>query len=172
MTLFTLFVVLSCASVIRSETCFGPKETSLISTIRIPTGQSTSCPSGWKGYKNHCYHFSSNTNTWNGAEIRCRTMGGYLVQITDSSENAWFANMHTKSVQHHYGYWIGATKVHGGRWRWTHDSSNVKYFSWSRNQPDNAGGKENCAHFWRGMDKWNDAGCTTWGIGYICEKVQ
>ncbi|VDI09689.1 selectin, platele [Mytilus galloprovincialis] len=182
MMMFALFFLLGCVAVIRSETCYGQKEISLISSIESTLntlkkslkGKSAGCPSGWKEYKNHCYYTSPDTKTWNRAEKICIQMGGYLAQITDSAEDAWVVNLLRKAVQHPAGYWMGAEDFKDGKWRWTNDSSKLRYSHWNDYEPSNSGGVEHCAHFWKYANfRWNDAPCyNSNGMGYICEKTK
>ncbi|XP_052062667.1 perlucin-like protein [Mytilus californianus] len=181
MMLSIFFVVLGFVSVIKSEHCLRQKEQSLISSIRSTlktleedlAGKYAECQTGWKEYKNHCYYFSSDTKTWHEAEKICRNMGGYLVQITDSSENSWVVTILTKAVQHQFGYWMGATNVKEGLWKWINDLSKVQYSNWNPGQPDNYGDEEDCASFWKDIKyNWNDAPSNYSGIGYICEKTR
>ncbi|VDH99999.1 mannose receptor, C type [Mytilus galloprovincialis] len=181
MTFFTLLVALGCVSAIRSETCLGQKELSLISSIESTLntlknrlkGISAGCPSGWKEFKNHCYYTSPDITTWYKAKKLCKQKGGYLAQITDSAEDAWVANLLRRAVQHHHGYWMGAEDFTNGKWRWVNDSSKVQYTHWKIDEPNNSGGVEHCAHFWRYANyRWNDTNCTHGGIGYLCEKTK
>ncbi|XP_063443238.1 perlucin-like protein [Mytilus trossulus] len=187
MMLSILFVVLGLISVIKPDSCLQQKEKSLISNIRSTlntleedlANKYAGCQVGWKEYQNHCYYFSSDTETWNEAEKICRNKGGYLVQITDSAENAWVVNILRKAVQQRMmGYWMGAKKAKDGQWKWINDLSKVKYFNWNPGQPDNYGGIEDCVSFWRDHNyNWNDAPSNITfhkygGVGYICEKTR
>ncbi|VDI56799.1 Hypothetical predicted protein, partial [Mytilus galloprovincialis] len=176
-----LFVVLGFVAMIKSESCLGQKEKTLLSGIRssIKTleekleGKNAKCPAGWKEYKNHCYYFSSDTNSWPDAERKCRNIGGYLVQISDSSENSWVVSILRKAVQHDCGYWMGATNAKDGQWKWINDLSRVQYSNWISGQPDNSNGVEDCACFWKVNNyNWNDASSNHDGLGYICERTR
>ncbi|CAG2199080.1 Perlucin-like protein [Mytilus edulis] len=102
---------------------------------------------------------------------QCNNMRGYLVKITDSSENSWVVDKITKSVKHRYGSWMGAADFKTeGHWTWVHDSSKVRFSNWSAYQPDNGGNNEDCVHFWKSRQyQWNDAPCHLDNMGYICE---
>ncbi|CAC5415431.1 MRC [Mytilus coruscus] len=167
-----VFVVLGFVSMIKSESCLGQKEKSLISGIRSSLKTLEEKLEGWKEYKNHCYYFSSDTKTWPEAERKCRNKGGYLVQISGSSENSWVVTILTKAVQHQFGYWMGATNVKDGQWKWINDLSKVQYSNWIPGQPDNSKGVEDCASFWKDNNyNWNDVKSNHDGLGYICEKL-
>ncbi|CAC5400422.1 Perlucin-like protein [Mytilus coruscus] len=179
-TISTLIVIFCCILVVKSETCLGSQEKSILSGIKssIKTleekleGKSPRCRPGWKEYKDHCYFFSTDKKPWHEVEVECRNLGGYLTQVTDSSENAWIVSMITsKKVIQQY-YWMGATDFKEGEWRWVNDLSKVHYTSWSSGQPDNAHGKEDCAHLGhRHNYKWNDHVCSN-SFAYICESPQ
>lgn len=67
-------------------------------------------------------------------------------------------------------YWMGANDFKEGDWRWVNDLSKLHFTSWQSSQPDNAGGKEDCGHFWQGQNyQWNDAPCNL-TVAFICES--
>ncbi|XP_052062826.1 perlucin-like protein isoform X2 [Mytilus californianus] len=178
----TLLVIFCCILVVKSETCIGSHEKSIFSGIKssIKTleekleGKSPRCRPGWKEYKDSCYFFSKDKKPWQEAEVDCRNLGGYLTQVTDSGENSWIVTMikSKKVTQQHY--WMGATDFKEGDWRWVNDLSKVTYTDWNTatHEPTNAGGIEDCAHFWHGQNyKWNDQPCKD-AFAYICESPQ
>ncbi|XP_071133352.1 perlucin-like protein [Mytilus edulis] len=174
-----LLVIFCCVSVIKSETCYGKDEKSIISGIRSSlktledklNGKSPRCPAGWKEYKNHCYYFSSDKMSWFEAERTCRNMGAYLVKVTDSNENSWIKNMITSKKVVEQNYWMGAGDyLKEGDWRWVNDLSKVQYSGWKSGEPNNTGGNEDCAYFYQPHGfNWNDAHCSATS-GYICEN--
>ncbi|XP_052071600.1 perlucin-like protein isoform X2 [Mytilus californianus] len=161
-----LLVIFCCVSVIKSETCYGKHEKSIISGIRSSlktlenrlNEKSPRCRAGWKEYKNHCYYFSSDKMTWFEAERKCRNIGAYLVKITDSSENSWIKNMITSKKVVEQSYWMGAADyLKEGDWRWVSDLSKVQYSGWKSGEPNNSGSNEDCAHFYQPHGfNWND----------------
>ncbi|XP_076109589.1 perlucin-like protein [Mytilus galloprovincialis] len=176
-----LVVICCCVSVIRSETCFGQTEKSLISTIQSSLktleeklqGKSASrCPTGWEKYNNHCYYVSADkTKNWYKSERQCRDIGGYLVQVTDSAEDSWIAKLIQKTGQHSTSYWMGAANGKEGKWSWVNDSFKVQYSNWAPGEP--SGGTNQCAQIWyRSNYKWDDTPCNRLGKGYICERTQ
>ncbi|VDI59402.1 mannose receptor, C type [Mytilus galloprovincialis] len=177
-----LVVIFCCILVVKSETCLGKNEKSILSGIKSSIkkleekleGKSRRCRPGWKEYKDNCYFFSTDKKTWKEAEIDCRNLGGYLTQVTDSAENSWIVTMITgkKVIQQHY--WMGASDFKEGDWRWVNDLSKVTYTDWNTatKEPTNSGGIEDCAHFWHGQNyKWNDQPCKD-AFAYICESPQ
>lgn len=79
----------------------------------------------------------------------------------------------TEAVQHKIGYWMGATNVKDGQWKWINDLSKVQYSNWIPGQPDNSNGVEDCACFLKANNyNWNDASSKKDGLGYICERTR
>ncbi|XP_076109310.1 perlucin-like protein [Mytilus galloprovincialis] len=104
--------------------------------------------------------------------VQCRNLGGYLTQVTDSTENSWIVSMITSKKVNQQDYLIGATYFKEGDWRWVNDLSKVQFTSWDSGQPDNHQGKEDCAHFGQTHNyKWNEHECSNI-LGYICESPQ
>ncbi|VDI67571.1 Hypothetical predicted protein [Mytilus galloprovincialis] len=158
MCVCALLVIFCCVSVIKSETCYGKDEKSIISGIRSSlktledklNEKFPRCPAGWKEYKNHCYYFSSDKMSWFEAERTCRNMGAYLVKVTDSNENSWIKNMITSKKVVEQNYWMGAGDyLKEGDWRWVNDLSKVQYSAWKSGEPNNLGSNEDCAHFYQ-----------------------
>ncbi|CAG2211085.1 Perlucin-like protein [Mytilus edulis] len=188
MIFYALLVIFCCVSVIKSETCFGKDEKSILAGIRSSlkaledrlniNGKSQGCSAGWKEYNNHCYYFSNNKTTWFEAERICRNMGAYLVKVTDAKENSWIKNIIiTKSMDFFFlrfecdlisykkesaqNYWMGAQdQLKEGEWRWVSDQSKVQYSGWSNGEPNNTGGNEDCVLFYLPCSSnWNDGRC-------------
>lgn len=99
--------------------------------------------------------------------MSCRELGGYLVQITDSNENAWIVeNAKARSQE---SPWLGATDFQEGNWRWANDLTKVVFTDWLPGQPDNAGGREDCGQIYKPFNyTWNDNQCEL-PFHYICE---
>ncbi|VDH95787.1 C-type lectin domain family 10 member A [Mytilus galloprovincialis] len=174
-----IFVVLCCIPGTMSDSCLGDQEKSIISGIKSSlkklehslNEKSRRCPDGWREYKNHCYFFSSEKKSWHEAEGKCRKMGGYLVKVTSSAENSWLVNTITSKKVIQQNYWIGAADFKETEWTWVIDLSKLRYSNWNSGQPNNAGGNEDCAHFYKPFNyKWNDMPCNYTGGGYICES--
>ncbi|XP_071133188.1 perlucin-like protein [Mytilus edulis] len=181
MIFYALLVIFCCVSVIKSETCYGKDEKSILAGIRSSlkaledrlniNGKSQGCSAGWKEYNNHCYYFSNNKTTWFEAERICRNMGAYLVKVTDAKENSWIKNIIITKKVVAQNYWMGAQdQLKEGEWRWVSDQSKVQYSGWSTGEPNNYGGNEDCVLFYLPCSfNWNDGRCH-FPYGYICEK--
>ncbi|XP_076075934.1 perlucin-like protein [Mytilus galloprovincialis] len=119
----------------------------------------------WKTYKDHCYYFGGDPETWFTAEKKCRQIGGYLVKIDDSSENVWLKTQFSKNAH----YWIGLTDLREGEFRWSYDQEKAKFTSWNSKEPNNYGGNEDCAGHYNNVDTWFDSSCLT-SLNWICER--
>ena len=134
-------------------------------------------PSKISSYNGHYYSVFNDDVTWEEAETFCEKMGGHLVTISDSEENAFVQSL--VSSQEKGLYWIGLTSK-SGSWKWVNGES-YNYKNWAPNQP--SGGSEYYAEIY--SRTFNDANAGTWndlsGIspdisyysvkntGYICE---
>jgi hypothetical protein len=100
-------------------------------------------------------------------------MNGYLATITSDAENQFvfqlINNQDTFWVRDscggsNNGPWIGGSDIATeGQWEWITGEA-FTYENWKPGQPDNAGGGENCLHFWTYFGNppepfWNDAPC-------------
>ncbi|XP_076078533.1 perlucin-like protein [Mytilus galloprovincialis] len=104
------------------------------------------------------------------AEKECRKDGGYLVKITDSSEQNWVAkNVQDSNLSR---TWIGASDAVTKDWGWAFDLSKVTESYWHPHQPDHGGNVEGCVELYPGYGyKWNDCKCST-SQSYVCESQQ
>lgn len=55
----------------------------------------------------------------------------------------------------------GTDQGEKGNFFWMSTGRHFNYTKWSKSQPDNFGGIENCVHTWNidGVTQWNDGGC-------------
>jgi cysteine-rich repeat protein len=107
----------------------------------------------------HAYRLHTRSRSWLEARDVCANAGGYLVSV-ESAEEQEFLRQHF-SIE----VWLGATRGAGG-FEWTSGAPLV-FTAFGRNQPDNAGGNENCLVFNR-FDAWADADCTS-SKRFVCE---
>ncbi|XP_070539251.1 perlucin-like protein [Ptychodera flava] len=127
----------------------------------------TGCPSGWIQFRQSCYYiYDYHQYTFEEAETVCQATGSTLVIIDDAEENLFLKGF----TRHVYHLWIGLTDIDvEGKWVWA-DGSPLKYSNWNHGEPNNAGGIEDCAHFWSSLDgRWNDYPCSA-RLGFICER--
>ena len=59
-----------------------------------------------------------------------------------------------------------------GTFTWLSDDSEVRYTNWDKGEPNNAKGKEDCAHLRRVKSfRWNDSNCDNRnGNRALCQK--
>src|SRR2546425_9947559 len=131
----------------------------LIAVLGAPV---TAPASGWitNPTTHHLYTLTNSPSSFIDARAEATSLGGYLVAIADSAEQAWLVE------QFPGDYWIGLTdEVQEGTWVW--DSGQpFLYANWCPGQPDNSTGcggpnGEDYAHMhgeFCAFNQWNDAG--------------
>ncbi|KAG7240421.1 hypothetical protein INR49_026992 [Caranx melampygus] len=122
------------------------------------------CPSGWTNFRCSVYRFSTESGSWDKGREDCRGRGADLVVIDSPEEQTFVFGFTSVEV------WIGLThKEEEGVWKWV-DGTPLTLAYWADNEPNNAGGVENCAHIRSDKKRdWNDAPCDT-SFKWICEK--
>jgi hypothetical protein len=92
----------------------------------------------------------------------CAAVGAHLVTITSADEQAFVAALVGRDA------WLGGFQGVGeGTWFWS-TGERFDYTNWGPNQPDDAGGNEDCAQLVAATDTWNDRDCTA-RLPAICE---
>ena len=109
----------------------------------------------------HAYVLHTRARPWVEARDACADAGGYLVSIETDEEQAFLAQHFSIEV------WLGATRGRRTAFEWTLGAPRSTSRRSRRNQPDNAGGTENCLVFNR-FDAWADVDCTL-GRRFVCE---
>ncbi|XP_042308807.1 hepatic lectin-like [Sceloporus undulatus] len=120
----------------------------------------------WEYCNGKCYYFSLQKTSWMDAKIQCAERNSHLAIIENIGEQN-FLQIRTR----HERYWIGLSDIKvEGHWTWLDGRDSLSGFTyWARGEPNNDGGRENCAHLWTD-GKWNDVYCT-YPCYYICEKA-
>ncbi|XP_061391683.1 C-type lectin 37Db-like [Musca vetustissima] len=117
------------------------------------------------------YHFGQSKVSWYKANVICRSMGGDLASF-DSAEEIKELSDHLKSkFPRDRWWWLSGSDLHSeGDFLWYRTGERIQYADWTRGQPDNAGGKENCVHLWYREPKYemNDWVCKLDAF-YICQ---
>ncbi|CAJ0601415.1 unnamed protein product [Cylicocyclus nassatus] len=142
------------------------------------------CEDGWAYYsrKDACYK-AYHMGNFDDAEGICEMKGGHLASIHSFAENEFVTELAKSGVAADNiwkGTWIGLRQAKhplSKEWTWT-DGTEVDYTPWSKNQPDDYGGAEHCAHlFCDAMvntnyeyRKWNDAPCSLKMRTFVCKK--
>jgi hypothetical protein len=110
-------------------------------------------------YNGHSYYRSTGTANWQTAKSNCSNMGGHLVTITTSGEQAFIFGLWPSG-------WIGLTdEVTEGTWKWV-TGETYSYTNWNSGEPNNSG-NEDYVQFVSG-GKWNDLNGTS-SLAYVLE---
>ncbi|XP_060578974.1 perlucin-like protein [Ruditapes philippinarum] len=119
----------------------------------------TQCPDEWIHYKGSCYVIMKENSSFYQARCKCLTLHADLVQIENADENTFLRN-HLSTLKG-TDFWFGLTDADTeGVFKWVDDNSDVSFTDWNEGQPDDGGGKEDCAHFKGSYNlKWNDSEC-------------
>lgn len=112
-----------------------------------------------QNYNGHSYYRSTGTANWQTAKSNCANMGGHLVTITTSGEQAFIFGLWPSG-------WIGLTdEVTEGTWKWV-TGETYSYTNWNSGEPNNSG-NEDYVQFVSG-GKWNDLNGTS-SLAYVLE---
>ncbi|KAJ6651896.1 hypothetical protein lerEdw1_015952 [Lerista edwardsae] len=130
------------------------------------------CDRGWMEDQGNCYAFFQDKVTWFEAEIQCQSYGPgtHLASVLTVAETELVATYIANFPNVNTGVWIGLFDARRNRkWRWS-DGSLFNYKAWKKNEPNNAGGSENCVELWLASKfrEWNDVSCQS-RKGYICK---
>ncbi|XP_075461311.1 CD209 antigen-like isoform X4 [Ascaphus truei] len=124
------------------------------------------CSENWILFSRKCYFLSLNLMNQTGSTGNCKKMGSFLTKIQNTEEESFLESQLKGSA------WIGLTKKNDD-WFWEDGSILGPYSAsfWIQSQPDNTGGRENCATLSVSSRHkgWNDDSCTR-EKRYICEK--
>ncbi|KAM9100703.1 CD209 antigen isoform 2-T3 [Sarcophilus harrisii] len=120
------------------------------------------CPYKWELYKDSCYSFSVNQNSWEEAREVCKIDGSDLVIISSSEEQKYLKQKTDLSRL----WWVGLSdKKKEGTWHWV-DGTTLEQSFWNEGEPNNAGDEDCCELT---SKNWNDAPCSKKN-NWICEK--
>ena len=125
-----------------------------------------------------CYYRCTTNRNWEDARVRCEQDGmGCLVTVNDATENTCLATTLTPSVTANR-YWIGFKQTTNTvepdqGWTWTCPASTFTPSPpWGlpppANEPNDAGGNEDCAAVVNDFGHWIDGDCAT-QFDYVCE---
>ena len=102
----------------------------------IPSRQGTV----WEGY-GHSYKIIYNYLSWTDAKLYAEELGGYLVTITSSGEQAFVESMISKDGIKDF-YWLGGYRDMTSKFTWI-TNENFLYTNWNQNEPNNLDEIEN-----------------------------
>ncbi|KAJ0070497.1 hypothetical protein NL108_012952 [Boleophthalmus pectinirostris] len=110
------------------------------------------------------YLYFKDAKHWADAQLHCQTLGGTLAVIHTSQENDLLKNL-AKGMP----AWIGFSDAqHEGIWLWI-NGDRLSYTDWCYAEPDNVGGKQDCAIINSTGNKcWDDQDCKT-AFPFICQ---
>ena len=133
---------------------------------------SASCPDGFVSHRNSCYLFSHETARWADAVLSCQLFDSQLIEIEDSTENAYIKNV-VKGLGG-AAWYIGATdKAVEGEFVWMNSKQPLAqvFTDWMPGEPGNYNHDESCLALWKGNSyQWGDISCED-RYNYICETV-
>ncbi len=114
------------------------------------------------------YHICTQPLAYLDGREACRSLGQDLAIINDADEDAF---LYQRAIAtRRLDYWFGFDDIaEEGTFTWS-DGSVGGYDNWNGNEPNNAGGNEDCAHMWANGGRWNDLPCDR-RLGFICEEV-
>ncbi|XP_024917706.1 macrophage mannose receptor 1 isoform X1 [Cynoglossus semilaevis] len=132
------------------------------------------CPAGWLRFRNKCFIFKGKKNdlkaNWTYARSWCQEQGGELAVIDDQYENDFVAS-YLRDLE--LPTWIGLSDLlNENQYTWSDGVSPVLYTNWNQNEPNNAGGAEDCVAMAHGplvTGKWNDDACHK-EHSFVCYK--
>jgi len=134
-----------------------------------PTPEPSKCAEGFKGYRNSCYRLQTEPVAIGEAEEKCKDLGGHLLSVVDSFEQAFIFNYVVKESK---PIGIGLQTVEGTRYlRWT-DKQPLYYTSWEEEQPQLTTTSKSCVV----MDtsnslKWKVTDCSQ-KVPYVCKMTK
>uniref|UniRef100_A0A2C9KE90 Macrophage mannose receptor 1-like n=1 Tax=Biomphalaria glabrata TaxID=6526 RepID=A0A2C9KE90_BIOGL len=134
------------------------------STVPSTTSSSSTCPSGYVQYKNTCYLFVSQPQTWDSARSMCQAQGGDLASTLDTFEVARVdLGLYNSDISD--PAWIGMRySMDTLVYYWT-DHWPVQRTFWSSGNPD-LQTNSSCVAFSKA--EWNDTNCDQ-KLPYVCE---
>ncbi|XP_022084628.1 macrophage mannose receptor 1-like isoform X2 [Acanthaster planci] len=100
------------------------------------------CPTGWVGFEENCYYFSSIKRDWGESNYRCMQSyeGSFLTSITSASESQFVLSQAQSQYPMDSSIWIGLVRSQTGNNDWSTfgwlDGSEFNYAFWSRGEPD------------------------------------
>ncbi|XP_060079457.1 perlucin-like protein [Ylistrum balloti] len=141
---------------------------SLVTSIFISISLIQACPSGWIGYKEHCYFFSLRAASWPVAGGYCRNFNAKLAEPVGAAEGAFIDEAVKKTHPRIGEYYLGGADFFvEGDWIWASTMEPITNANWSPGEPNDNAGTEDClAIVLNGL--WNDVPCNI-SLPFVCE---
>ena len=138
-------------------------------------------PSDASTYNSHSYKLYTERKTWKEARTYCSNLGGHLVTIGSSEENAFLVSLMSK-ISSSEDVMIGLSDIDDeGNWSTWVTGEPVTYTNWGKNEPDNRGGNQDVGcivngtrgysggSFYCTKGQWDDNGNESTQYFFICE---
>ncbi|XP_073710910.1 ladderlectin-like [Misgurnus anguillicaudatus] len=140
----------------------------LFLVFSVENAAAEDCLFGWTPFGVECYKFFPNSVNWPTAEKNCEALDANLASVRNKVLNDFLLSLIPAGTQS--GTWIaGQDGEVDGQWLWS-DGSEFDYVNWCANEPNNAGGPENCIVINVGSNHcWNDMACSL-TTSYICAQ--
>ncbi len=121
---------------------------------------------GRTSHNGHSYKFYEMYGTWKETANYCKTLGGYLVTVTDKKENKFVYSLCGKR-----NIWIGMNDAKKeGKYTWV-TKERTDYSNFGDDLNNDFDGTEDYIGFYE-SDKWNDyteEGSSEGKLGFVCE---
>jgi hypothetical protein len=115
----------------------------------------------------HTYCVLGAPLAFDAAATKCETLGGHLAVVRSAEDNALIADTLRPMLGFEGRFWIGLAELTEDQWMWGPGEAPT-FGAWASGEPNNAGGRENCAELMVPTGEWNDRACED-AIGYVCE---
>ncbi|XP_019634953.1 PREDICTED: ZP domain-containing protein-like [Branchiostoma belcheri] len=139
----------------------------VMATTATVTGQE--CPiAGYVSVDGVCYKDFVEKKTYDAARQTCAADGGLLAMPKDNTANSAVYNLVGAGKR-----WIGLTDIDiEGQWLFEDGQTlaSAGYNDWNIDEPNDAGGGEDCLEVDVDSRSWNDNNCGS-GFGFVCQLV-
>jgi len=113
------------------------------------------------------WHLCFRPQTWADARAQCQERGGELASITSEDEGLAFQRA-TLGLQW-ASWWLGLSDQEAeGTFVWA-DGEPVTFAPWSDGEPNDSGGREDCAQVVPWSGRWNDLDCAR-TLPFVCQS--
>ena len=124
-----------------------------------------------------CYYYlqAYGGTAMSSASQKCKSYGARLPVIKSAVENNFIYNLLLrKGASAGAGVFIGLVRQQADKKFYWIDGTLLEghFEAWNVREPNNYGGKENCAQVYRSNSKWNDLPCGSGSPikGILCQK--
>ncbi|XP_061179254.1 galactose-specific lectin nattectin-like [Saccostrea echinata] len=127
------------------------------------------CPKGWVKHGNSCYMLNTQKLSWEQANVKCRGLSAKLVEIDTKPENVFITNT-IRNEEANGRAWLGGTdKTQENIWIWNDSGLPLRFKNWSKGEPNDDKGNEDCMEIFSKNGMWNDLRCSFSSM-FVCEK--